>query len=39
MKKDLMKTNVYDIDKIMIIVGSCLEGMAYKAYKELEKIK
>ena len=33
-----MKTNCYDIDKTMIIVGSCLERMQAKAYKQLEKI-
>lgn len=38
MKKDLMKTNCYDIDKTMIIVGSCLERMQQKAYEQLEKI-
>lgn len=38
MKKDLMKTNCYDIDKTMIIVGSCLERMQPKAYEQLEKI-
>ena len=38
MKKELMKTNCYDVDKTMIIVGSCLERMQPKAYKELEKI-
>ena len=27
MKKDLMKTNVYDTQNIMVIVGSCLEKM------------
>lgn len=36
--KDLMKTNCYDIEDTMIIVGSCLERMQPKAYKELEKI-
>ncbi len=36
--KDLMKTNCYDVDEIMIIVGSCLERMQPKAYNELEKI-
>jgi len=34
--KDLMKTNCYDIEETMIIVGSCLERMQPKAYKELE---
>ena len=38
MKKDLMKTNCYDVENTMIIVGSCLERMQPEAYKELEKI-
>ena len=38
MKKELMKTNCYDVDKTMIVVGSCLESMQPKAYKELEII-
>ena len=38
MKKNLMKINCYDVSKTMIVVGSCLERMAPKAYKELEKI-
>ena len=37
-KKDLMKTNVYDVKKTMVIVGTCLEYMQPKAYKELESI-
>ena len=38
MKKELMKTNCYDVEKTMIVVGSCLERMQPKAYKELENI-
>ncbi len=37
MKKDLMKTNVYDTQNIMVIVGSCLEKMQPKAYNTLTK--
>ena len=37
MKKDLMKTNVYDTQNIMVIVGSCLEKMQPEAYKKLTK--
>ena len=33
-----MKTNCYDIEDTMIIVGSCLERMQPKAYDELKKI-
>ena len=36
--KDLMKTNCYDIKDNIIIVGSCLERVQPKAYKELEKM-
>ena len=36
--KDLLKTNCFDIQETMIIVGSCLENMQPNAYKELEKI-
>ena len=36
--KDLLKTNVFDIQETMIIVGSCLESMQPEAFKELEKI-
>ena len=36
--KDLLKTNCFDTQETMIIVGSCLERMQPEAYKELEKI-
>ena len=36
--KDLLKTNCFDIQETMIIVGSCLKSMQPKSYKELEKI-
>lgn len=35
---DLMKTNCYDINDTMIIVGSCMKRMQPKAYEELNKI-
>ena len=38
MKKELMKTNVYDVDKTLVIVGSCLERMKPASYKELQKL-
>ena len=38
MKKDLLKTNVYDVEDTLIIVGSCLDRMQPEAYKELERI-
>lgn len=36
--KDLMKSNIYDTEKEMIIVGSCLKNMQPKAFEKLEKI-
>jgi len=36
MKKELMKTNCYDIDEVMIIVGSCLDRVQNEAYRRLE---
>lgn len=36
--KDLLKTNCFDVEETMIIVGSCLQNMQTKAYEELSKI-
>ena len=36
--KDLLKTNCYDVQETMIIVGSCLENMQPNAYKKLKEI-
>lgn len=36
--KNLMKTNCYDIDETMIIIGTCLERMQPKSYNELKQI-
>lgn len=36
--KDLLKTNCFDIQETMIIVGSCLKSMEPNAYKQLEQI-
>lgn len=36
--KDLLKTNCFDVQETMIIVGSCLERMQPKAHKQLEQI-
>ena len=36
--KDLLKTNCFDIQETMIIVGSCLKSMQPKAYDELQNI-
>ncbi|MBR0427059.1 MAG: hypothetical protein IJK18_02505 [Clostridia bacterium] len=40
--KDLLKTNCFDTQETMIIVGSCLESMqpkAYSKYKNPEDVK
>ena len=36
--KGLLKTNCFDTNETMIIVGSCLESMQPEGYKELKKI-
>lgn len=36
--KDLLKTNCFDVDETMIIMGSCLPSMQPGAYDELRKI-
>ena len=36
--KDLLKTNCFDVEESMIIVGSCIQNMQPKAYEELLKI-
>ena len=36
--RDLLKTNCFDTNETMIIVGSCFKSMQPEAYKELEKI-
>lgn len=38
MVKDLMKTNCYDVDSVMLIAGTCLKNMCPKAYNKLEKM-
>ena len=38
MKKDLLKTNCFDVEEKMIIIGSCLEYMFPKIYNELNEI-
>lgn len=35
---DLIKTNCYDVEETMIIVGSCLQKMQPNAYNELKNI-
>ena len=36
--KDLLKTNCFDVEETMIIVGSCLEQMQPNAFLELKNI-
>jgi len=36
--KEVMTSNIYDIDETIIIVGTCLKSMQPKGYKKLEKI-
>lgn len=36
--KEVMKTNIYDVDDTIIIVGSCLKNMQSKGYEKLESI-
>lgn len=36
--KEVMTTNIYDIDETIIIVGTCLKFMQPKGYEKLEKI-
>lgn len=36
--KELMKTNIYDVDNTIIIVGSCLKNVQPTGYKKLEEI-
>lgn len=36
--KDLMRSNIYDIDETIVIVGSCLRNMQPQGYDKIEKI-
>ncbi|MGP1562723.1 hypothetical protein [Filifactor alocis] len=36
--KEVMTTNIYDIDETIIIAGTCLKSMQPNGYKKLEKI-
>ena len=36
--KDLLKSNIYDVDETIVIVGSCVPYMDKKAYKKILKI-
>ena len=36
--KELMKSNIYDVDETIIVVGSCLKNIQPKGYEVLQKI-
>ena len=36
--KEFLKSNIYDVSKTIIVVGSCLKNMQPKGYEELQKI-
>ena len=36
--KELMKSNIYDINETIIIIGSCLKNMEPECYKKLQEI-
>lgn len=37
--KDLMKSNIYECENEIVIVGSCLKAMQPKAYEAIENLK
>lgn len=36
--KDLMRSNIYDVEETIIIVGSCLKNMQPEGYEKLKKL-
>ena len=36
--KELMKSNIYDVDETIIIIGSCLKNIEPECYKKLQEI-
>lgn len=36
--KNLMRSNIYDVEETIIIVGSCLKNMQPEGYKKIEKL-
>ncbi|MEE0768657.1 MAG: hypothetical protein UIT70_02125 [Clostridia bacterium] len=36
--KELMKSNIYDVEETIIVVGSCLKNMQLEGYEKLQKI-
>lgn len=37
-EKDLLKSNIYDVNETIIIVGSCLKNMQPEGYKKIKNI-
>ena len=35
--KELMKSNIYDVEETIIVVGSCLKNMQLEGYEKLQK--
>ena len=35
--KEVMKTNIYDVEDTIIVVGSCLKYMQPKGFEKLKK--
>lgn len=38
MIKDLLKTNIYDLDETIVVMGACAPNMQPKGYEEIKKI-
>lgn len=36
--KDLLKSNIYDVDETIVIVGSCLKNMQPEGFEKIKKI-
>ena len=36
--KDLLRSNIYDVQETIVIVGNCLKNMQPKAYEKIKKL-
>ena len=36
--KDLLRSNIYDVQETIVIVGSCLKNMQPKGYEKIKKL-
>lgn len=36
--KDLMRSNIYDVDETIIVVGSCLKNMQPEGYEKIKEL-